>query len=158
MTGVPGSDEFSTYGDTDVPSITTQSEEDRGAFSARGFVWGLVAAIVVGWIPLLGAILAGAAGGWAARSRYRALYAMLLPAAVTAFWGFFFVWFLPYMLTGSLLATVRYLNAVVTGGSNAVFAALVGANFILCILAAWFVAASRERDEEGRSPTYPRPV
>ncbi|MHB8587206.1 MAG: hypothetical protein ACYDDF_15380 [Thermoplasmatota archaeon] len=143
----------------DAPTITTSAEEARGPYMTRGFLAALIGAIVLGWIPLLGAIIAGSAGGYEARSRYRALYACLLPAAITGGWGFFFVWFLPGWAQGTSAAPwVQQLNQTVTGGNVIVFTALVGANFILCILSGWFTGAIRERRGDATERHWPRPV
>jgi hypothetical protein len=55
----------------------------RGSLLAGGLVM-LVLALVLSWLPLIGPLIAGAAGGWIIADGRRALLVALVPAALLA--------------------------------------------------------------------------
>ncbi|MGC8669109.1 MAG: hypothetical protein ACP5VE_13420 [Chthonomonadales bacterium] len=68
--------------------IVGDNTRPRGSF-LRGLIYTLLLSVLLGWIPLAGALIAGLAGGRAARRPVAAFFAGLIPGLV---WGGLFVW------------------------------------------------------------------
>src|SRR5438477_8163064 len=97
------------------------ADKPEGSFS-RAFWLSLILAVIIGWIPALGPLLAGLAGGRAARQPTRAFVAALLPAAI---WGIA-LWYLSrteiklggqYVVAGPLAFLAPVQAAGLLGGA-----------------------------------------
>ncbi len=110
-------------------------------------VVGIGVAIFFGWIPVIGAVLAGLATGYLARSRLRGLYAAFIPGVITS--GWYLLWtqaaWNPIPIINALGRVIATDAILLEGASSTLFALVAMSQFLVCVVTGWFAGWLHER-------------
>jgi hypothetical protein len=131
-------------------------ERFMGRAVAGGLLAGLVVAVILGWIPLLGGLLAGFAAGYVARTRSRGLYASFIPGIVAMAWYWLVTYLpeLPFPWAQALTETLAPMNVLLAGASAIVFSLILMGQFLFAILGGWFGGMMQERRHPTSTATW----
>ncbi len=125
-----------------VPGSRPYHDDELGGYSMfRGTFIGIGAAILFGWMPVLGPLIAGGVTGYFSKERYRALYAAFIPGTICS------AWYLTISAFAGSPVLPQFGSSIAdfAGWRGALFAIFATGHFIMTVLASFTAGWIHER-------------